>query len=100
MQMSPEKKEEVLNRLRRIAGHVRGIQRMIEDDRYCGDILSQFASVQQALRGASGMVARTALETCVTDSLLSGSPEAAESTYDAYMRLLRRPIGLARLRRQ
>ncbi len=93
MQMSPEKKEEVLNRLRRIEGQVRGIQRMVEDDRYCGDILSQFASVQQALRGASGMVTRNHLETCVTDAIRSGSPEAAERTYDEIMTLLSRQLG-------
>ena len=93
MQMIPEKKEEVLNRLRRIEGQVRGIQRMVEDDRYCGDILSQFASVQQALRGASGMVTRNHLETCVTDAIRSGSPEAAERTYDEIMTLLSRQLG-------
>lgn len=93
MQMSPEKKAEVLNRLRRIEGQVRGIQRMVEDDRYCGDILSQFASVQQALRGASGMVTRNHLETCVTDAIRSGSPEAAERTYDEIMTLLSRQLG-------
>lgn len=93
MQMSPEKKAEVLNRLRRIEGQVRGIQRMVEDDRYCGDILSQFASVQQALRGASGMVTRNHLETCVTDAIRSGSPEAAERTYDEIMSLLSRQLG-------
>jgi len=93
MQMSPEKKEEVLNRLRRIEGQVRGIQRMVEDDRYCGDILSQFASVQQALRGASGMVTRNHLETCVTDAIRSGSPEAAKRTYDEIMTLLSRQLG-------
>lgn len=93
MQMSPEKKADVLNRLRRIEGQVRGIQRMVEDDRYCGDILSQFASVQQALRGAAGMVTRNHLETCVTDAIRSGSPEAAEHTYEEIMTLLNRQLG-------
>lgn len=93
MQMRPEKKADVLNRLRRIEGQVRGIQRMVEDDRYCGDILSQFASVQQALRGAAGMVTRNHLETCVTDAIRSGSPEAAERTYEEIMTLLNRQLG-------
>lgn len=93
MHMSPEKKADVVNRLRRIEGQVRGIQRMVEEDRYCGDILSQFSSVQQALRGAAGVVTRNHLETCVTDALRSGSPEAADRTYDEIMTLLSRQIG-------
>lgn len=93
MHMSPEKKEEVLRRLRRIEGQVRGLQRMVEEDRYCGDTLSQFASVQQALRGAAGMITRNHLETCVTDAIRSGKPEAAERSYDEIMNLLNRQIG-------
>jgi DNA-binding FrmR family transcriptional regulator len=88
MQMDDEKREQVLQRLRRIEGQVRGLQRMVEEDRYCGDILDQIASVQQALRSAGKVITRNHLETCVTDALRSGDRAAAEETYDEIMDLL------------
>lgn len=81
-------KEDILARLKRIEGQVRGLQRMVEEDRYCGDILQQIASVQQALRGAGKVITRGHLETCVTDALRSGDRDAAEETYDEIMDLL------------
>lgn len=93
MHMDADKKEDVLRRLRRIEGQVRGLQKMVADDRYCGDILTQFASVQQALRGAAGIITRNHLETCVTDALRSGDEAAAERHYDEIMTLLQRQIG-------
>jgi DNA-binding FrmR family transcriptional regulator len=88
MQMDDDKREQVLQRLRRIEGQVRGLQRMVEEDRYCGDILDQIASVQQALRSAGKVITRNHLETCVTDALRSGDRAAAEETYDEIMDLL------------
>ncbi len=93
MQMEAEKKDDVVRRLRRIEGQVRGLQRMVEEDRYCGDILNQFASVQQALRGAANVITRNHLETCVTDAIRSGNPEAADRSYNEIMDLLQRQLG-------
>ena len=81
-------KDDIMKRLRRIEGQVRGLQRMVEEDRYCGDILQQIASVQSALRTAGKTITRSHLETCVTDALRSGDAEAAEETYDEVMDLL------------
>ena len=86
-------KDDILKRLRRIEGQVRGLQRMVEEDRYCGDILQQITSVQKALRSAGKRVTRGHLETCVTDALRSGDPQAAEDTYDEVMDLLYDQIG-------
>ena len=88
MNMQEEQKAAVLTRLRRIEGQVRGLQRMVEEDRYCGDILNQIASVQSALRGAGKIITRGHLETCVTDALRSGDEKAAEETYGEIMDLL------------
>ncbi len=88
MQMDENKREAVLTRLRRIEGQVRGLQKMVEEDRYCGDILNQIASVQSALRGAGKVITRNHLETCVTDALRSGDQDAAEKTYGEIMDLL------------
>ena len=81
-------KDDILKRLRRIEGQVRGLQRMVEEDRYCGDILQQISSVQSALRTAGKTITRAHLETCVTDALRSGDAQAAEDTYDEVMDLL------------
>lgn len=88
MNMQDEQKDAVLKRLRRIEGQVRGLQKMVEEDRYCGDVLNQIASVQSALRSAGKVITRNHLETCVTDALRSGDQKAAEHTYDEVMDLL------------
>jgi len=92
MHMDAEKKKAVQQRLRRIEGQIRGLQRMVDEDRYCGDILNQIASAQQALRSTGKIITRNHLETCVTDALRSGNPAAAERTYDEIMDLLYQQI--------
>lgn len=93
MHLDEAKQNDVLKRLRRIEGQVRGLQKMVEEERYCGDVLNQFASVHQALRSVSSIIARNHLETCVTDAIRSGSSEAAQRSYDEIMALLQRQIG-------
>lgn len=88
MDIDDEKRENLVTRLRRIEGQVRGLQRMVENDRYCGDVLDQIQSVHQALRSVGKVITRNHLETCVTDALRSGDEEAAEETYDEMMDLL------------
>lgn len=88
MQLEEAKRADVLNRLRRAEGQVRGLQRMVESGRYCGDILQQITSVQRALRSAGEIITRNHLETCVTEALRSGDRKAAENTYDEIMNLL------------
>ena len=88
MKLNDEKEQNVLKRLKRIEGQVRGLQRMVEDDRYCGDILHQITSVQRALRSVGEVITRNHLETCVTEALRSGDRDAAEHSYDEIMNLL------------
>ena len=90
--MNEEKRKEVMDRLKRIEGQIRGIQRMVEEDRYCGDVLAQIASAQKALQGAGKLITRNHLETCVTDALRSGDEAAARRTYDEIMDLLFKQI--------
>ncbi len=92
MHMTEEMQKAVLQRLGRIEGQIRGLQRMVEEDRYCGDILTQIASAQQALRSVGKVVTRNHLETCVTDALRSGDQAAAQRTYEEIMDLLYRQI--------
>jgi CsoR family transcriptional regulator, copper-sensing transcriptional repressor len=74
-----------LKRLRRIEGQVRGLQRMVEDERYCADILMQISSVQEALRGVSRELMRNHLRHCVTHNLRHGRKE--NETYNELVEL-------------
>ena len=73
--MTPESREQVEKRIRRIAGQVAGIERMIEQDRYCVDILLQVAAVRAALDGMGKLLLRSHVETCVSEALTSGRPK-------------------------
>ena len=74
-------KDRNLKRLRRIEGQVRGLQRMVEEDRYCGDIMTQISSVQEALRSVSRELMRNHLKHCATSAIRSGENDA-EAMYD------------------
>ena len=77
----PEGKERLLARLRRIEGQVRGLQKMVEDERYCADVLTQVAAVQASLRSAAEVLLQGHLRHCVTGALRSGDPAEAEAIY-------------------
>ena len=88
----PEARDAVAKRLKRIEGQVRGIQKMVDEGRYCPDVLTQLASVHAALRGVGKVLMRSHLQHCVTDALRSGDPVAAERTYDEVMELMYRHV--------
>jgi DNA-binding FrmR family transcriptional regulator len=85
-----ELKEQALARLRRIEGQVRGLQRMVEEERYCADVLTQIASVHEALRGVGKLLMKYHLRHCVTDALRSGDERRAEDTYGEVLDLMYR----------
>ena len=72
--MQKEAKSSVLKRLNRVEGQVRGISRMVEDDRYCIDIVTQIAAVRAALRRAEEEVLRDHVAHCVEHAIASGDP--------------------------
>lgn len=80
-------KERNLKRLRRIEGQVRGLQRMVENDRYCADIMMQVSSVQEALRAVGRELMRNHLKHCATSAIRAGEPEATEM-YDELIDLM------------
>lgn len=65
-------RDELLKRLRRAEGQVRGLQRMIEDDRYCIDVLTQLSSVTRALQGVGVALLDDHVHHCVRDAIESG----------------------------
>lgn len=80
-----ERKKQTLDRLNRIEGQVRGLKKMVEEERYCLDILTQISSVQEALRGVGKIIMRNYLENCVTASI---RPETPEGIYDELMEVI------------
>lgn len=83
-------RQEIVRRLRRIEGQTRGIQRMIEQDRACRDILDQLSAIQQAVRGVSGLVAQKYALECIEsvqeDTSDEHSQETAAALVDAILR--------------
>jgi CsoR family transcriptional regulator, copper-sensing transcriptional repressor len=69
-------KKQNLLRLKRIEGQVRGIQKMVEDERYCVDILGQINAVDQALRGVSRELVKNHLRHCAKNALAGSEPDA------------------------
>ncbi|WP_407268246.1 metal-sensing transcriptional repressor [Radiobacillus sp. PE A8.2] len=70
-------KQKVINRLKRIEGQVRGIQKMVEEDRYCVDILVQISAIQSALKNVGFSVTERHLNHCVSDAIKDGDGRAA-----------------------
>jgi DNA-binding FrmR family transcriptional regulator len=77
-----------LNRLKRIEGQIRGLQKMVEEDRYCADILVQVASVQEALRGVGRSLMKNHLQHCAMKAINSGKPKETAAMYDELLELV------------
>ncbi len=73
--MTPDTQRQAKTRIRRIAGQVAGIERMIDADRYCVDILLQVAAARAALDAIGKLLLRSHVETCVSDAITSGRPK-------------------------
>ncbi len=84
--VDPELKSKNIKRLRRIEGQVRGLQKMVDEDRYCADILTQISSVQEALRGVGRELMRNHLKHCASGAIRSGGSEA-DRMYDELVEL-------------
>ena len=85
--VDPEAKARNVKRLRRIEGQVRGLQKMVEEDRYCADILMQISSVHEALRSVGRELMRNHLRHCASAAIRSG-PDDAESMYEEIIDLM------------
>jgi DNA-binding FrmR family transcriptional regulator len=76
--VDPDTKSRNLLRLRRIEGQVRGLQKMVEEDRYCADIMTQISSTHEALRSVGRELMRNHLKHCATSAIRSGGADADE----------------------
>lgn len=86
--VDPELKDANQKRLRRIEGQIRGLQKMVEADRYCADIITQVASVQEALRGVARNLMKNHLHHCAAKALQSGKREETEAMYNELLELI------------
>ena len=80
--VDPAIKERALVRLKRIEGQVRGLGRMVDDERYCADILVQIAAVQESLRSVARLLLRNHLEHCATEAIRSPDRGRRQEMYD------------------
>ena len=71
--MDPETKRRALSRLRRIEGQIQGVQRMVDEDKYCVDIMLQISAIQGALTQVSKILMARHIESCVLDSVKAGT---------------------------
>jgi DNA-binding FrmR family transcriptional regulator len=88
--VKPETKQKARARLRRIEGQVSGIQRMLDEDRYCVDVLLQIAAVRAALDQVGKVVLQSHVETCVADALASGKRKEREQKISELMEVFSR----------
>jgi CsoR family transcriptional regulator, copper-sensing transcriptional repressor len=84
-------RDQLLVRLRRVEGQVRGLQRMLEDDRYCIDVLTQISSVTRALQGVAIELLDDHVRHCVRDAIDQGGP-AGEERIEEALRVITRLI--------
>ena len=86
--VDPEIKRAVQTRLRRIEGQVRGLQKMVEEERYCADVLTQVSSVQEALRGVSRSLLHNHLKHCAAEAIRSEDAGRADAMYEELVELM------------
>ena len=85
--VDPDIKARNVKRLRRIEGQIRGLQKMVDEDRYCADILMQISSVHEALRSVGRELMRNHLKHCASSAIAAGS-DKADAMYDELLELM------------
>jgi DNA-binding FrmR family transcriptional regulator len=83
-------KQNMLLRLRRVEGQVRGIQKMVDDERYCPEVLTQMSAIHESLRSVERILMKNHLQHCATEALRSGDEDIAQKTYDELTELFYR----------
>ena len=84
---SEEQLKTLRSRMNRIAGQVAGIQRMLDDNRYCGDILTQIAAVESALKSVGYLVLQEHMRSCVAEGVREGRDEMLDEAVELMKKL-------------
>ena len=88
-QRNEEEQKALINRLNRIEGQIRGIKRMLEEDAYCTDIITQVSAVNAALNSFNKELLSTHIKTCVTDDIKAGKSETVDDLLKTLQKLMR-----------
>ena|SRR5438270_5165636 len=83
-------RQDLLLRLRRIEGQVRGVQKMVQEDRYCPVVLVQMSAIHESLRAVERILMKDHLQHCATEALRSGDDKQAQRTYNELTELFYR----------
>ena len=75
------------NRLNRIIGQLGGVSKMLEENRYCGDILTQLAAAESALQSLGYIILQEHLKTCVREQIAAGDDEVINETFELFKKL-------------
>lgn len=86
----PVTHEETLNRLARIAGQVQGVRRMVEEKKYCIDIVTQIQAVRSALRSVEIQILRKHMHHCVSDAFASGDQKDADEKIEELLKVMKK----------
>ena len=84
---SEEAKKKLFNRLNRVIGQLGGIKKMVEEDRYCGDILMQVAAVESALQALGYVMLQDHMETCVVEEIQNGNTAIVDEAIELVKKL-------------
>ena len=88
-QRDEQEKKALMTRLSRIEGQVRGIRAMVEDDRYCVDILTQVSAIQADLNGFNKELLARHIKTCVSEDIREGNEEAVDELCELLKKLMK-----------
>ncbi|WP_262372733.1 metal-sensitive transcriptional regulator [Sutcliffiella horikoshii] len=86
---SAEQKKALISRLNRIEGQVRGVKRLIEEDTYCDDVLTQISAVQSALNGLGKMLLEGHMKSCIVERIQDGDTEVIDELLVTVKRLMK-----------
>lgn len=83
---TPEEKKALINRLNRITGQMNGVKRMIEEDRYCDDILIQLAAIEKSVKSLATIILDNHMKTCLVTSIQNGDTTVVDEIVDLFKR--------------
>ena len=88
-QREEQEYRKLMNRLNRVEGQVRGVKKMLEEERYCVDILIQISAIQAALNAFNRELLTNHMRTCVVDEIQNGNTEVVEELCSSLQRLMK-----------
>ena len=83
---SGEEKKKIVSRLNRIAGQIGGVKKMIEEDRYCDDVLVQLAAIDKSVKSLAGVILEGHLHSCLIENIREGNLTVVDEVVDLFKR--------------